>query len=411
MDSNSINAATEVEINNQFEAIFSFATEGILIANRLGEIVKTNPSCSKLFGYEPGELIGKKIEILIPKRFAENHGNHRDKFNEKPKARSMGSGLNLFGLKKDNTEFPIEISLSPFNINENNFTIAFIIDITERKKAEEKEINYRIELEKEVEQRTLILKEAITKLEKTKIELDKSLHREKELNSIKSKFISIASHEFRTPLATIMSSLSLVEKYIEIKQTEKRVKHIERIKKSVRNLTEILNDILSVNKLEEGKVQVIPKEFELIEFILDLINDLQPILKSGQKIENLFTSIKIPIFQDPKLLRHILLNIISNAIKFSEENKKISIQILEENEAVSIWVKDQGIGIPEIDKKNLFTRFFRSSNVDQIQGTGLGLSIVSQYIGLLKGKIDFESTENVGSTFKINLPVNITKSL
>lgn len=401
---------SEIQINNQFEAIFNHATEGILIANSNGEIKKTNPSCSALFGYEKNELLDKTIETLIPKRFAANHGKHRDKFNEKPKARSMGAGLSLFGLKKDGTEFPIEISLSPFKIEDTNFVIAFIIDITERKKAEVQEINYRIELEKAVEQRTLILKEAIIKLEKTKLELDKSLSREKELNSIKSKFISIASHEFRTPLATVMSSLSLVEKYIENKDVEKRLKHIERIKKSVRNLTDILNDILSVNKIEEGKVMAIPFEFELLEFMNEIVNELSPILKSGQAIVTNFDQLKkIHLIQDAKLFRHIILNLISNAIKFSKEDKEILIEILDKKENVEVWIKDQGIGIPDSDKPNLFTRFFRSSNVEQIQGTGLGLSIVAQYTSIIKGKISFESIENQGSTFKIAIPKTISK--
>lgn len=253
----------EIDILNQFEAIFKYANEGIVIADSQSRILKINPSILKTFGYDTeSEILDQNIEVLIPKRFQHNHVGHREKYMENPHARSMGLQFDLFGVKKDGVEFPVEVSLSPFKNSLGSFVICFIIDITNRKKAEENEKNYRKELEKEVEERTLILKEAIQKLEKTKNELDNSLKREQELNSMKTKFISIASHEFRTPLSTILSSLSLMEKYNELNDVEKRNKHNERIKKSIKNLTEILNDILSVNKIEEGKVIINPETFQ-----------------------------------------------------------------------------------------------------------------------------------------------------
>ena len=289
-----------------------------------------------------------------------------------------------------------------------SFVICFIIDITNRKKAEENEKNYRKELEKEVEERTLILKEAIQKLEKTKNELDNSLKREQELNSMKTKFISIASHEFRTPLSTILSSLSLMEKYIELNDVEKRNKHNERIKKSIRNLTEILNDILSVNKIEEGKVIINPETFNLNNFVNDLILDLQGLLKPGQKL-NLIASdiVETSVYQDPKLLRHILINLLTNAIKFSGEGSPIDISINMDDADVLFSVRDYGLGIPIADHKKLFTRFFRSSNVENIQGTGLGLSIILQYVNYLKGTIKSSSDVGKGSIFNVNLPRNL----
>ncbi|MCP9756346.1 PAS domain-containing sensor histidine kinase [Lacihabitans sp. CCS-44] len=402
----------EIDILNQFEAIFKYANEGIVISDSQSRILKINPSGLKTFGYDiESEIIGQKIEILIPQRFQHNHIGHREKYMENPHARSMGLQFDLFAVKKDGIEFPVEVSLSPFKNSLGSFVICFIIDITNRKKSEENEKNYRKELEKEVEERTLILKEAIQKLEKTKNELDSSLKREQELNSMKTKFISIASHEFRTPLSTILSSLSLMEKYNELNEVEKRNKHNDRIKKSIKNLTEILNDILSVNKIEEGKVIINPENFNLNNFVNDLILDLHGLLKPGQKLNLIASDIdEITVYQDPKLLRHILINLLTNAIKFSDEDKPIDISINTNDTEVHFSVKDYGLGIPKIDHKKLFTRFFRSSNVENIQGTGLGLSIVLQYVNYLKGTIKFSSEVGKGSIFNVNLPRNLKTS-
>jgi len=402
----------EIDILNQFEAIFKYANEGIVITDDQSRILKINPSVLQTFGYEKEkEIIGQKIEILIPKRFHDKHGGHREKYMESPHARSMGLQFDLYALKKGGDEFPVEVSLSPFKNSQGSFVICFIIDITTRKKAEENEKNYRKELEKEVEERTLILKEAIQKLEKTKNELDNSLKREQELNSMKTKFISIASHEFRTPLSTIMSSLSLMEKYNELNQLEKRNKHNDRIKKSIKNLTDILNDILSVNKIEEGKVIVNPESFDIQSFVNDLIQDLQGLLKQGQLINFSGSEThQTMVFQDPKLLRHILINLLTNSIKFSAEESPIEINLRLEPNDIYLEIKDYGLGIPKADHDKLFTRFFRSSNVENIQGTGLGLSIVLQYVNYLKGTIKFSSELGKGSIFNVNLPRSLKSS-
>jgi PAS domain S-box-containing protein len=402
----------EIDILNQFEAIFKYANEGIVITDDQSRILKINPSVLQTFGYEyEKEIIGQKIEILIPKRFHDKHGGHREKYMESPHARSMGLQFDLYALKKGGDEFPVEVSLSPFKNSQGSFVICFIIDITTRKKAEENEKNYRKELEKEVEERTLILKEAIQKLEKTKNELDNSLKREQELNSMKTKFISIASHEFRTPLSTIMSSLSLMEKYNELNQLEKRNKHNDRIKKSIKNLTDILNDILSVNKIEEGKVIVNPESFDIQSFVNDLIQDLQGLLKQGQLINFSGSEThQTMVFQDPKLLRHILINLLTNAIKFSAEESPIEINLRLEPNDIYLEIKDYGLGIPKADHDKLFTRFFRSSNVENIQGTGLGLSIVLQYVNYLKGTIKFSSELGKGSIFNVSLPRSLKSS-
>ena len=384
------------------DALFLYATEGILITNEKGEIIRINPSAEKLFRYEPGELLGKKIEVLIPSRFSA-HTKHREKYNENPHARSMGAGVELYGLRKDGTELPVEISLSPYSNTEGKFVVAFIVDITVRKQAEEKLKNDSFELEKQVKNRTLILEEAIQELEKTKKDLHNALKKEKELNELKSRFVSMASHEFRTPLTTMMSSLSLVTKYGEQNDTQNQSKHVTKIKTAINNLTDILNDFLSVSKLEEGKVENMPEEMNIRNYISDIISDMKPMAVHGQTIIQRHTGSDIGSV-DKKLLKNVLFNLISNAIKFSSNGGAIEIDSQVSNYSLKVSVKDNGIGISKEDQKHLFERFFRGHNATHIQGTGLGLNIVAKYAEFMNGSINFESEENKGTTFTIIIP-------
>src|SRR5690606_30547698 len=200
-----------------------------------------------------------------------------------------------------------------------------------------------------------------------------------ELNEIKSRFVSMASHEFRTPLGAILSSVSLVESYIENNDVEKRSKHIGRIKSSVKNLTDILNNFLSLDRLNEGKIEMFKESFDFREYAQDLNEDMRALIKKGQEIKCEFNG-DTQVFQDKRILRSVLMNLISNAIKYSQENKTIRFVYTRMGNTAKIEVIDQGIGIPDADKKNLFGTFFRAANVTNIQGTGLGLNIIKRYL-------------------------------
>jgi PAS domain S-box-containing protein len=397
----------------QFSALFQYASEGILVADKAGTILMANPAAGKLFGYMPEELQGNKVEILLPQRIAKHHTQLRDGFNESPHARSMGTGRDLFGITKDGREFPVEVSLSPFSNEEGSFVIAFVIDITIRKKQEAaitKQKNelekLTLELEKRVKDRTMILEEALQQLEESREELRQTLEKEKELNEMKSRFVSMASHEFRTPLATILSSLTLVSKYGEMNEKENQQRHIQRIKTSISHLTDLLNDVLSISKLEEGKIMPSPELFDIKQFTEQVIQELHPVLKKGQTIQFSHNGL-LDVFVDPKFLRVILFNLISNAIKFSPENKPITVSCSVSETLIELNVTDNGIGINDEDKEHLFERFFRGHNVTNIQGTGLGLNIVSRYLELMQGDIQVDSKINEGTTFAVTIPNSI----
>ena len=397
----------------KLNALFENATEGFLITDTQGKIVLSNPAATKQFGYASEELIGKTVEELVPQKFRGGHAHYRKSYYVEHHSRSMGSGLNLSGLRKDGTEFPIEISLSSFVTEEGMFVIAFIVDITERKK-DEQEIANRVEeiqnlnahLETTVEERTADLAKAVYALEESQLELTNALQKEKDLNELKSRFVNMASHEFRTPLTSILSSVSLIEKYPSTEEQEKRLKHIDRIKSSVKNMNEILNDFLSLGKLEEGKVQSKPEWMELQSLLAETVETMQHLLKAGQNISLNAPSQEVKLFSDKNLLRNILINLLSNAIKYSDEGSIIELNAVETENEITLEVRDHGIGIPEEDKVHLFERFFRANNSTNIQGTGLGLNIVKKYAELLNGSVTFSSKENEGSSFGIRLPKN-----
>ncbi len=405
--------------NEAYREIFQSMSEGIIMVDESGKIAIANPVAEQLFGFEKDGLAGLMLEVLLPERYRKGHINFRRAFNSDPHPRRMGFGRDLTALRKDGTEFPVEISLSYTQVKGQLLVMAFISDISQRKKAEdalkrseEQLIVYAAELEKKVELRTEALNHTISKLEsevverkKAEEEARKSLEKERELNELKSKFVSIASHEFRTPLSTVLSSASLIRQYKEKGDYEKQDKHIQRIKSSVNHLTQILNDFLSLGKLEEGKVDLKPENIEIEHFLGEIKEEVYSFLKEGQVLEvNCSRDIKA-IETDARILRNILFNLISNASKYSEADTTIRLSCHLEDGNIVISISDQGIGIPKEDQKHLFDRFFRASNAGNVQGTGLGLNIVRRYVELLQGDITFTSDYGKGSTFVITMPV------
>ncbi len=538
----------------QLAAVIQTATDGIIIIDQLGIILKVNNAASELFGYHIDELIGRNINMLMPRKYSEKHDGYLQNYHRTGEKKIIGIGREVEGKRKNNTVFPCYLSISEVRlpdtvlytgivhdlteqkqnerelisakekiemyfdvantinvvldrqtkiINLNQKGLSFVglkheevitqywfnlilppdetaplqlalvemmsgniplldsfettainvdgevkqyawknslltesngdvvglicsgIDISDVRDAEQRILSMNAELEKRVSRRTEELAAAINQLlninkklefeiqerksaENALLEKEKALRkayeREKELNHLKSRFVSMASHEFRTPLSAILSSAELIEAYNDGGQDQKREKHIVRIRSAVNNLTSILNDFLSLSKLEEGKVLSHPVEFMFNDFCNDLLDDILPILKPGQKVISPTDNLKTVLFLDHKLLKNILLNLFSNAIKYSEQGKSIYFEFSMDEKSLYFSIRDEGIGIPSEEQEHLFTRFFRAHYVENIQGTGLGLTIVKRYLELMNGTIQYESKEGHGTKFKISLP-------
>ncbi len=405
--------------NEILEGMFTDATEGIIVSDSKGNIVLSNPKALQMFGYDKETMCTLIIEDLVPSRFLHMHKEHRSNYHQNPSPRSMGVGRDLWAKSRDGNEFPIEISLSYVKSFDGMLVVSFIIDITERKKKDNelreanellKKTTFQLsklnqDLEQKVQERTLELAEMIRKLTESKKEVDMALEKERELNNLKSRFISTASHEFRTPLATIMSSVSLTGKYAESMDKNSMSKHIDRVKSSVNHLTDILNDFLSLDKLEEGAVMANPEYLGLNDLLVAITDEIKPIAKAGQRINFTGLLVNEQIFIDKRILKNIMFNLISNAIKYSNENTNIDIKLSRDGNTLTIEIKDQGIGIPLEDQAHIFERFYRANNIGNMQGTGLGLNIVKKYVEILKGDIQFKSIPEKGTKFTLKLPI------
>lgn len=385
----------------RFTALLEHASMGILEINQRGEIIDINLSALKLFGYEKTEVLNKKIEMLIPARFHGKHEEHRNQYLHHPNNRPMGLGMDLFAAKKNGEEFPVEVSLTNYMLNDESYVVAFISDITIRKKSEEEIKKLNDELEEIVELRTRELKYAIRQLEISREDLYRSLEKEKELGELKSRFVSMASHEFRTPLSTVLSSAYLLEQYNTGADSTKQQKHIQRIVSSVNMLTDILNDFLSVGKIEEGKIHVKYQKFDIYKLMLSAIDEIRVSLKKEQYIQYEHTG-DPEVILDVSLFRHIIMNLISNASKFSPPTGAINVLTSNEDGLLKLSVEDHGTGISPEDQQHLTERFFRGRNAVNIQGTGLGLHIVSKYAELMNGSIKCDSVPHQGTIFTLS---------
>jgi PAS domain S-box-containing protein len=290
--------------------------------------------------------------------------------------------------RKNKSSYPVEVHLQLSTMGENQVFVAIILDITERK-------DYTEKLENTVRERTKRLTEALAK--------------EKELNELKTRFLSLVSHEFKTPLSSILTSITLLGKYTRTEQQQKRDKHVNTIRNKVKYLDTILNDFLSVERLESGKVNYKVENFAFSKVINEVVYDANMLLKSGQKIQYPNDIDDILIEFDEKTLELVLSNLIHNAIKYSPEDSVIDIEVEQKSDRLIVKVIDQGIGIPQKDQKHVFNRYFRAENALLTQGTGIGLNIAKQHLENLGATLDFKSEESKGSIFKVDLPMEPVK--
>lgn len=409
--------------------IIGTATDGIFVINTAGVIQAINPAAADLFGYDIRELEGRNVSVLMPEPHRGAHDGYIANYLRTGHAKIIGIGREIEGKRKDGTLFPARLAVSEVFANEQHYFTGFIHDMSDVKEAEQRVMALNEELEQMVHMRTEELQDAINRLltinkrleheveerqlaqdalVHTQSDLRDALHKEKELNELKSRFISMASHEFRTPLTTILSSTALLKRYSEADQQEKREKHLQRITSSVKHLTGILNDFLSISKIEEGRIQINPVESNLITLCEEVQEDFEGLLKEDQQIVVTASVQEINVVTDKHVVKSVLLNLLSNASKYSPEGTTITMHCEDNGETVSVAIRDRGMGIPESEQKHLFTRFFRASNATNIQGTGLGLNIVTGYLNMLRGDITFESVQEQGSTFTVTFPKNLS---
>lgn len=384
----------------RLSAVIDSAVDGIITINQRGIILTINAAVSRIFQHQSSEIIGENIKILMPEPRKLEHDNYLKNYKQSGKRQIIGIGREVIGKRKDGTHFPIYLSISEAKVHNETIFTGILHDLTDRKNAERAELDrsrwledYAENLEKEVAARTAALRSS-------QLRLRDALKKERELNYLKSRFVSMASHEFRTPLSTVLSSTELVEMYLEVNNTEKISKNISRIKTSVDHLNSILNDFLSLEKVETGKIEYKPDSFLLSDFIEEVLEDIKSTFQKGQNVVVTLTG-SDTLKSDPFLLKNILFNLISNAVKYSPEGKDIFLNVENNKKELTLKVKDQGIGIPEEEKKNMFTRFFRASNVENIKGTGIGLTIVKRYTELMHGEIDFVSKLGEGTEFTV----------
>jgi len=398
-----------------FNVLFEAVAEGVVVVDENQTIVATNAAAEKMFGYSKNELVKQHLNILIPSSYHANHSDHGgyyDAFYKQSSARKMGENKNLFGTHKSGNNFPVEVGLNPFQINNKKYVMSILIDITNRKKSEAKILELNTLLEEKISIRTTELNKTVSNLEKeiekrvkAETKLRKSLKKEKELNELKTKFLSLVSHEFKTPLSGVLNAAVLIGKYKLTEMQHKRDKHLSTIKNKVYYLNGILNDFLSMERLESGKVKYKLANFKLSKVVNEVVYNSNMLLKSGQRINYPLNIDDLNIYQDEKILELILSNLLHNAIKYSLENTTIDFKIKTNNKGFIFEIKDEGIGIPYEDQKHIFERYFRAENALTSQGTGIGLNIVKGHLESLGGTIEFKSIKDEGTIFIINLPL------
>lgn len=372
-----------------YKVCFDSMRVGIIVFDKKMKIVLSNQPANEMFEYE-NSIIGKNVSLLL------KNDTLIKSYIKNPTANSFKNSSEIIGVKNNGEHIYLELSFGKMEYLNEFYYKVLLTDIDERKKKEEEINALNVQLEEEV-------KMSNKELQKVIEQLKKSLNKEKELNILKTRFIALASHEFKTPLSAILSSTELMAKYADLENVEKQQEHLQKVKVMVARLNDMLDDLLTLENIEAGEVKPNYKLFEFKNLIEEVVNNTKPLLKENQvlQIENANSEV---IYQDPNIVKIVLNNLINNAIKYSGENSHIIVSFKSNKSNFYISIKDNGIGIPSNEQNLIFNRFFRAKNALYYPGTGIGLNIVKGYVNSLKGTISFKSTENNGTVFNVQLP-------
>ncbi|HEY1948950.1 MAG TPA: ATP-binding protein [Bryobacteraceae bacterium] len=376
----------------RFRDLLEAAPDAILEANRHGTIVLLNAAAESMFGYKRQELLGQPVELLIPEAMRQRHGEHRSRYAEHPSARPMGSGLELFARRKDGSQFPAEISLSPIRSTQGTHVIAIVRDITARKQADTR-IN-------------ALHAQHAAELAATNQQLEMRNHEVERANQLKNEFLASMSHELRTPLHTIIGFADLLGEQIKGTLNPQQQRFVEHIQRDSRHLLELINDILDLSKIEAGQLELHPESFCAAEAAAEALDGLRPLALSKQIgiVETIDHSFLISA--DRLRFKEILYNLLSNAIKFTPEKGTIWIEGAAAPGGGVFSVRDTGVGIPASELQAIFDKFYQVSATTRglKEGTGLGLAITKRLVEMHGGTIRVESKPGAGSRFEVFLP-------
>ena len=352
------------------------APDAMIATSKDGVILLMNRQAELLFGYGRDELVGQPVEVLVPERYAGRHAAHRSAYGDNAAMRPMGVGLELFARRRDGSEIPVEISLSPVQTSDGVIYAAAIRDASERKEAERR------------------LQEAL-EAERTATEQLRTL------DALKDEFLSIVSHELRTPLTSIAGFAELILTQELDDETERTL--LERIRANAGEMGRMVDQLLAYSRLEAGRVEVQPIELDVAAAIAEIVANQTGGL-SGHEVE-VDVEPSLTAMADPAALERVLGNLLSNAAKFSPVAQPITVSARRDGDEVVVSVRDRGVGIAPAEQPRIFERFYQASATSRTtKGTGIGLSIAVRYIEMQGGRIWVESEPGQGSTFSFSLP-------
>ncbi len=375
---------SEMATERRFRELLDAAPDAIIEVDREGRIVLVNRVTEKLFGYLREELLGQSMDMLVPDALRVNHAGHRADYWDRPVTRPMGSGLDLHGRRKDGSAIPVEISLSPVKSEDGFRVTAIIRDVSQRKQVEER----------------------LRELERSHtLELESRNREIERANQLKTEFLASMSHELRTPLHTIIGFSELLAEEIEGPLNKKQRRFMDHIHTDSLHLLELINDILDISRIESGRLELRREVFDVAAALEETVSSVRQQAAAKSIGLELKPSVPATIFADRLRIKQVLLNLLSNALKFTPEGGRILVEAVSRDGRLEVSVSDTGIGIPKDRQEAIFDKFYQLGATTRgvREGTGLGLAITKALVEEHGGSIWLDSEPGHGSRFTFTI--------